>query len=278
MSRIILIIFSVQFFQCTLKRTDKNDSTYLKSELENKSNEIEQLKTHDSIPFEAPSCECNWVIQEISHHTDLSFSNNGRPFEIDFLSKWKNNPERFKIKSLRLIDFDRIPNEMAIFENVNSVYLEGINHRNVKGLEIFPKLRILKAEDENFIINEETKWLNKIEVIQVNKTKFIGIKSFNELPNLREVRFSFSGFDTWPTDFEKLNCLTYFQTGAHTFGSINLSELDFQNMKCLRYVQFQSWEKNIKGIPSGIEHIEVVKISHPNLTLKEKDKLNKTSG
>ncbi len=229
------------------------------------------IRKNKSVPND--TCRCDWNLEKINQHTDLTFSNNGKPFNLDSLSKWINNSEAFKIKSLRLIDFDTIPPEMSIFKNVESVYLEAINFKNVQGLDVFPKLKILKAEEERFKINENAKWMKRIEVIHINKTSFSGLISFDQMPNLREIRMSFSGFDTFPSDFENLKCLTYFQTGAHTFGEIDLTKLDFTNMPCLRHVEFQSWKKNILGIPNGLKKVETVKISHPNLTDSEKEKV-----
>ncbi len=216
-----------------------------------------------------------WVAEKFKqYNTDLTFSNNGKVFNLDSLTKWINNPARLKIKSLRLRDFDTIPSEMSIFVHVESIYLEAINHKNVQGLEIFPNLRILKAEEERFEFSEYTKWIKNIEVIHANKTKFIGLKSFNQMPKLKEVKLNFSGFDTFPSDFEDLKCLSYFQTGAHTFCELDLSQLNFSKMPCLEYVEFQSWRENIKGIPNGIDKIKTIKISHPNLTKTEKEKLS----
>lgn len=279
--RIFKILIIVLIFQsCHQKKEDKSNGNVELNEiieefepkLKSDSSSIENIET-----ISKDSCSCDWVAEKFNHYTDLTFSNNGKPFNLDSLTKWIGNPDRLKIKSLRLKDFDTIPSEMSIFENVESVYLEAINNKNVQGLEIFPKLRVLKAEEERFEFSNETKWIKNIEVIHVNKTKFSGLKSFNQMPNLREIKLSFSGFDNFPSDFNNLKCLSYFQIGAHTFCEIDLNQLDFTKMTCLKYAEFQSWKKNLKGIPSGIDKIETVKISHPNLTKTEKEKLNKTS-
>ncbi len=278
--RILKILFFVLIFQnCQQQNEDKSNSKLqlnenfeeFESKINSNSNSIEETKT----VFE-DSCNCDSVAEKFTHYTDLSFSNNSTPFNLDSLTKWIDNPARLKIKSLGLKDFDTIPSEMSIFENVESVYLEAINNKNVQGLEVFPKLRVLKAEEERFTFSEETKWIKNIEVIHVNKTKFSGLKSFDHMPNLREIKLSFSGFDTFPSDFNNLKCLSYFQTGAHTFCEIDLNQLDFAEMICLKYVEFQSWRKNLRGIPSGIEKIETVKIRHPNLTKTEKEELKRT--
>lgn len=277
----IAILIALTFQGCQQKKEEhssvKEQQNKVPKALEQKSNpapkSIEITK-----PITEDFCNCNWTLERFTHYTDLSFSNNGKPFSLDSLTKWIDNPERLKIKSLSLKDFDTIPAEMSIFENVESVYLYAINHKNVQGLEVFPKLRILKAEEERFEFSDETKWIEKLEVIHVNKTKFSGIKSFNQMPNLRELKISFSGFDSFPQDFSNLTCLTYFQTGAHTFCEIDLGQLNFSEMRCLKYAEFQSWRENLKGVPKGIEHVKTVKISHPNLTEKEKEKLGKKSG
>ncbi|PIQ16231.1 MAG: hypothetical protein COW67_04125 [Flavobacteriales bacterium CG18_big_fil_WC_8_21_14_2_50_32_9] len=279
--RILEILIIVQIFQsCQQQNEDKSNdkvqleeiTTEFETKLNSDTNSIENTRT-----ILKDTCNCDWIAEKLTHYTDLTFSNNGKPFNLDSLTRWIGNPDRLKIKSLRLRDFDTIPSEMSIFENVETIYLEAINHKNVQGLEVFPKLRILKAEEERFELSEHTKWIKNIEVIHVNKTKFSGLKSFNQMPNLRVLKLSFSGFDTFPSNFNNLKCLSYFQTGAHTFCEIDLTKLDFSEMTCLKYVEFQSWRENIKGIPNGIEKVKTVKISHPNLTNTEKEKLKKAS-
>lgn len=279
--KIFNILLIALTFQSCLQKNESNTNTYLKADKVTK--EIKKQISYDSNPTVENdnlkyTCDCNWVAEKMNHITDLSFSNNGKAFSLDSLTRWSDSTAKLKIKSLTLKDFDTIPSEMAIFENVESVYLEAINNKNVQGLEVFPKLRILKAEAERFDFNKEPKWIKKIEVIHANKTKFSGLKSFSQMPRLREVRLSFSGFDVFPIDFDSLKCLSYFETGAHTFCDIDLAKLNFTELNCLKYVEFQSWRENLNSIPIGIEKIKTVKISHPNLTHKEKEKLNKTSG
>ena len=83
----------------------------------------------------------------------------------------------------------------------------------------------LQKEFPKYLVSE-IKWIKNIEVIHANKTKFSGLNSFNQMPNLREVKLSFSGFDSFPSDFNNLRYLSYFQSGAHTFCEIDLNQLD----------------------------------------------------
>lgn len=224
-------------------------------------------------------CDCEWEVKNLAHYLDLTFSNNGIKFNKDTLIEWNKNPKRLMIKSIRLIDFDTIPNEMKIFKNVERISIRGVNSNGIVGLEMFPKLRILETEMLwEFDLSNSPKWLNNIEVIHSNKTKFVGLNSFKQLPNLKELKISFSGFEPFPKDFESLKCLNYFQTGAHRFGDIDLNKINLSNMNCLEYVEFHTWWENLKGIPKGIDNISKVKIHHGNLTKKEKEILkNKTS-
>lgn len=272
---IFLIVFLL--FQCSPKDSTREKQNLLDAA---KVETLEAAKADTTKRNQSYlTCKCDWEVKRFNHYTDLSFSNNSitHPFNPDSLSKWKDNPERLKIRSLELVDFDTIPVDFKIFENVDRVYLLGYG-KNVQGLDIFPALRVLQAEGVYFQFDRNSKWLEDIEVIEVNKSEFLGIKSFKQLPNLREIRLSFSGFDSFPSDFESLKCLTYFQTGAHTTGEIDLTKLDLSSMKCLSYVEFHSWRENIKGVPKGIDHIETVNISHPNLTKVEKSGLKKVRG
>lgn len=270
----ILLVFPL-LLQCSQTKSEQEKGTQLDSLVI--PTHLEQIirvdSAQNSSSEEKAECLCDEKLHGFSHHFDLTFSNNGSPFHLDSLAIWKSNPKRLEIKSLRLIDFASIPPGMSIFENVESLYLQAINHKNVQGLEIFPKLRMLRAEEERLEIDENTKWIKNIEVLNAGKTKFSGLKSFNQMPNLKEVRLSFSGFDTFPSDFKTLKCLKYFEIGAHTFGEIDLTQLNLQNMACLEFIAFQSWRENINGIPNGFSRIKTVKINHPNLTKTEKEQL-----
>jgi len=268
--KVLLITFIFQ--NCQYKNEDKPNN---KNRLKNTVKKIEPKLFSDSKSIkptkiiDKDSCECNWIQEKLDYHTDLTFSNNSKPFNLDSLKKWVNNSDRLNIKSLTLIDFDTIPLGMSMFKNVESIYLRALNHKNVQGLEIFPNLRILKIQEERFQLSENTKWIKNIEVIHANKTRFSGLKSFNQMPNIKEVRLNFSGFTPFPQDFNNLKCLSYFQIRSSVFSVIDLTQLDFSSMACLKYVEFHSWG-SIKGTPNGIEKIKTVKINHLNLTKQEK--------
>jgi len=283
---VISFIILLGLFSCSSPEKNKNDLSSLKLNR----NKIQSKDTIQINPRAKAinknlydtiienKCNCNWEVEKLSYYLDLTFSNNGTNFSLDTLNEWKDNPKRLKIKSIRLIDFDTIPKEMGIFENVERISLRGINSQHITGLEVFPKLKILETDMLwEFDLSNAQKWLRGIEVIHSNKTKFIGLKSFNELPNLKELKISFSGFVPFPKDFSNLKCLNYFQSTAHRFGEIDLNKIDLTKMPCLKYVEFHSWWKNLKGIPRGIEKIEKVKIHHGNLTENEKEILNESS-
>lgn len=222
-------------------------------------------------------CVCDTTNFVLSHYTDLVLSNNGTKFSVDSLQKWYNNPERLKIKSITLIDFDTIPNAMGLFENVERISIEGINRHNPKGLDNFPKLKVLEIEEGRIELTGTEKWPGRIEVLAANKTKFIGIKSFTAMPNLKKVVISFSGFDVFPKDFESMKYLTHFQSEAHTFGKVNLNEMHLELMPCLRFFSIHSWNDNVTGIPSGMERVKTIQIQHGKLKNKEKLKKHKSN-
>ena len=270
------------FISCLQPKSNDGENEQLTIEIKTDSVQLNTVLLKDYTPTKSKlgsGCNCKWKLQNLSPRTDLTFSNNRTPFSLDSLEKWSTNPKRFEIKSLLLIDFDTIPSQMGIFENVEMVKISGLNSKNITGLNLFSKLKIIDTEMLwEFDLSSSPKWLEKIEVIHANKTKFIGLTSFKQLPNLKELKIGFSGFEPFPKDFASLKCLNYFQTGAHRFGDIDLSEIDLQKLPCLKYIEFHSWWKNLKGIPKGIESIDKVKIHHSNLTEIEKATLNKTSG
>lgn len=215
-------------------------------------------------------CSCDSTKAKLNFHSDLTFSNNGTPFDPKALTPWVNNPKAKTIKSLALIDFDTIPEDMKEFDQVSKVFLRAINHKNVQGLEHFPNLKYLIAEEERFVWDSTTTWISQLQVIIANKTSISGLKSFGQMPHLRQILLSFSGFDEFPKDLGSLECLSFVEMGAHTFGTINLSKIDFSQSDCLKEIEFHSWRENLSGLPKGLKNIPQAKINHPNLTQEEK--------
>ncbi|KAA3622837.1 MAG: hypothetical protein DWQ02_25495 [Bacteroidetes bacterium] len=208
------------------------------------------------------TCTCDTLKAKLNFHSDLTFSNNGRPFDTLVLAPWKNNPDSKKITSLTLIDFDTIPQAMKVFDQVDKVFLQAINHKNVQGLEHLPNLKYLVAEEERFQWDSTTTWIQNLEVIIANKTSIAGLNSFRRIPNLKQILLSFSGFEEFPQDIGFLECLSFVDIGAHTFGSIDLSKINFSQSNCIQEIAFHSWHKNITGLPIGWENIPNVNINH----------------
>jgi len=91
---------------------------------------------------------------------------------------------------------------------------------------------------------------------------------------LIEFKFEGTSFNTFPTDFNSLQCLKYFKTHSSN-DLIDLSKIDLSKMPCLEFVQFHSWRDNLSGVPKGINQVKTVKVTHTNLTDEEKIKLKK---
>ena len=101
----IYIIIYLSILSCSNPDKNKNNSNVLKFEQKEK-------QQKDTIPISSSikvtentlnktliknECYCNWIVQDLSHYLDLTFSNNGTRFNLDTLSKWKNNPKRLRI-------------------------------------------------------------------------------------------------------------------------------------------------------------------------------------
>lgn len=202
---------------------------------------------------------------------DLNFSKHN--LTEDTLAIWASHPDRLRIKSLSLSNFDTIPLALSMFKNVETIRFGRIDWRPIKNLPHFPHLKHLIFMGKEVDFNLFADQLHQIETIIAHKSKLTGLKSFSSLPKLKQFKIAHAGFDTFPTDFESLTCLHYFQIGAMTHGNVNLNEIDLSLMPCLQFVQFLSWHKNMTGIPKGIENIKTVKIHHANLTKAEKAQL-----
>jgi hypothetical protein len=230
-------------------------------------------------PFQEESvtkdaCECR--PQKFEKHlfrADIVFNNNypGK-LDLDTLQYWVNNPDRLKIRSIELIGFDTIPEEMGIFENVEELEIRMGMRPSVVGLGHFPKLKFLNAEECYFFVDSSSVWLSNLEVLVAIKSKIIGLESFGQMKHMRELRLSYSGIEPLPSCFEKMKCLEHFVLGV-PISKVDLNQFDFTEMSCLDFVQILSWNNLITGIPKGVSSVEIVKISHPSLTQEEKERL-----
>ena len=223
---------------------------------------------NQNIIAQKDSCVCKEFNNDFKFIAERSFS--PKTYNKDSLSKLSNE-EILNTKSIEFAIFDTIPEAFSAFKNIETITLKRIDWNEVTGLDLFPNLKNIKFLGKIVNLENNPKWLKNIEIIHAEKSQFNGLKSFNQLPNLKELKFAFSGFDKFPSDFENLQCLKHFETGAHQ-GKIDLSKINLKNMPCLQYVKFHSWRKNLTGIPMNIDRIKNHSVHHGNLTEKDRKK------
>lgn len=266
------------FISCSQQLEEKTfnkTNSYKTEKIDGRHKSIDTLH-YDTLVTIPEMCECKKKFNNISFSTDLTVIKGKINFNTILDSGSININE---IKSIRLRGYDTIPEDFKIFKNVETIVV-GYHWTTFSGigLENFPKFKKLFVFAKKLDLSNNPKWLQKVEVIQAQKTHIIGLESFSQLPKIVKIKMAYGGFDNFPSDFESMKCLNFFQIGAYGNGKIDLTEIDLSNMPCLKFVQFQSWAKMIFGIPKGIEKIEKVKISHDNLTKEEKEILEKISG
>ena len=220
-------------------------------------------------------CNCKkFENRNLNLNCDLSYSDNGNKFNIEMLEKWEDTSKCNKIKSLYFTDFDTIPAEFKRFKNVEKLRIVGINKTNIFGLHYFPKLKELILEEMRLEISDKDTWLKNLEKLTTNKTKLIGIKSFKKFNKLKEIKMSFSGFDNFPNDFSSLKLLKYISFGGHTFGQLNLNEINFKEHPKLEYFEVECWFDKVIGVPTGLNKNICTKINYEGITKQIKSKLN----
>ncbi len=276
MKYIPLLILFLSIIGC------KSQNEKIKSNLAinwlSKADNVENEITTKNLTSTIKNCNCEPVEYSKSYSTDLVFENSkyAKAKNEEQFDMWSKDSLMNDVKSIRFSGYDTIPNRYKIFANVERLSIE--NYNGIYGLDIFPKLRSVHFFSSVINLNTNENWLSQLEILIGQKTKFVGLESFQKTPNLKVIHMGFSGFEKFPTDLYKLDCLYSLTLGAYMFGEIDLTQLDLKEMRCLKFAEFHSWKENLKGIPSGIEKIETIKISHPNLTEGEKEKLKKSRG
>ena len=270
----ILILTSV-IFGCNLS----NQKSDFKTENEKKSSTIEVKKIEvEKVPDVVVKCDCKQQDYIRNYSTDLVFRNSGHYKAVNdsLFEKWSQDSLFKLVESIRFVRYDTIPEKFSKFIEVNRVSIE--NRNGIYGLDYFPKLKTVHFFGSKISLKTNEKWVGKIEALYAQKSKFRGLSSFKNVPNLRVLYFAFSGFDNFPTDINELRCLKEITLGSYV-GELDLSRLDFTKNYCLRKIEMLTWGNNFIGIPITNSRIKRLKINHPNLTKEEKSVLknhNKT--
>lgn len=249
----------------TVEIKKEKNTNKLKESISPITNDLEKTKL----------CDCKIEKYSRNYGADLIFQNSehAKAKNDSLFSKWSKETLINEIKSIRFSGYDTIPKKYAIFKEVNKLSIS--NRNGIYGLDIFPKLKTIHFFGSIINLNTNEKWLNKIEALIGQKTKFTGLESFTKMPNLNIIYFGFSGFDNFPKDLDKLECLNELTLGAYMFGKIDLAKLDLSKNKCLQKAEFQCWQNTLSGIPKGLSNsnIRKLKVNHQKLTELEKKEL-----
>jgi len=277
----LAIIISLTLFSCysydkqdAVPDIETNISEDLKVTEESKLiSSIDTLHQADTILMDG--CNCDPITYDGGFNTDIRFTNSNydRTKNKDRYLKWKQDSLVNTIKSIRFSLYDTIPAKYAVFKNVERLFIH--SREGIHGLDQFPKLKTVQFFGSFVDLNTDENWLRNIEVLTAGKTRFTGLTSFSQMPNLKVLDLDFSGFDQFPTEIEMLSCLTEIRFKAYLFGKLNLSNLNFAENKCLRKIELHTWRKTLEGFPKGLADLELdaLDISHPKLTDLEKEKL-----
>lgn len=244
--------------------------------VEGKIDTLPVVKTYSVI--QETDCTCVFTKYGNIRSVDISFSNS--EYDIaqndSIFSRWSSDSLVNTVKSIRFVRFDTIPRKYAVFKNVEKISIDELRTGNaIYGLSMFPKLKAIYFFGAKVDLSSNNKWLSNIEVFVAEKTSFTGLGSFSKIPNLTKMHLSFSGFNTFPKDFDKLTCINELTLGAYGYGKVDLNTIDISKNRCLHKIEALAWGGVFTGIPKGLKdsNIKDVKINHPQLTELEKAEL-----
>ena len=249
-----------------------NSNNNIFSKIDSTKNTPQPILVEKNTP-DTSTCECVAINYRRNRSTDLGFqnSNYAKPKNEALFRKWSQDSLIQQVKSIRFSGFDTIPKKYAVFKHVESISVESRN--GIYGLDAFPNLRSIHFFGSVIHFNTNEKWLDNLEVLSAEKTKFIGLESFQSTPNLQIIHMAYSGFDEFPKDLGSLACLHKLTLGAYMFGEIDLNQLDLSKNKCLKTATFQTWYNSLSGIPQGIltSNIQKIEVHHQQMTQPEKE-------
>jgi len=247
------------------------------------------IKTEKTLVTENPGsyskvsdCGCETKEYNRSYTTDLAFRNAeySKVKNDSLFAKWSNDSLKNKVRSIRFSGYDTIPSKYSVFKEVDRISISSIN--GIHGVDMFPKLNTVHFYGSKINLGTGEKWLQRVEALFSLKTEFIGLETFTKMKNLQVISIDFSGFDNFPKDFDKLECLQEVSCRTYMYGEIDLNTLDITKNKCLQKVEFKAKRNTLSGIPKGINDpkIQYLKIIHRKLTEKDKEALKqiKASG
>ena len=222
-----------------------------------------------SAKTEAPTCDCKLAQLHDPKSIAVSFSRwtyQQDRQKFDSLYRYYSQDSlRLRVKIIELNGYDTIPPAMAVFKNVEKIYLScsfGLFGKpfTVKGLDQFPRLVSLNIDGSNIVIDSTDSWLKQLEVLFITKSKIKGLSSFRQTPRLKLLVMGHSGFEYFPKDFNSLSCLQEFNIEEYKFGKDHprLGEIDLRNFACLK--TFRVWG-GATGLPQGLDSLEKIELT-----------------
>lgn len=228
-----------------------------------------------------PVCDCRTVAPYEDEGPAAAFSH----WDIEnnpgnFRKKWEQHTHdsiRTRIRTLVLNGISDIPDSFRVFSGVEKIVYSGGGPRGknpaLKGAGIFPKLRVLEIWGGGRL-DTTAAWLSRIEVLITGKSAMAGLRSFKQLPNLKVIRMSHSGFDVFPSDISSLSCLQDITLAEYRFGTADLAQLDLKKLACLRKAYFSGQTNHL---PQGLADSGRAKINlylrNPYLPKEDKELL-----
>ena len=252
-------------------RSTKNNTLKNQPEVESKSitsdNEIQKC-----------NCDTNTVFDHLRANLSLVYYNSS-------LSKGSKDSLRFytstdslinSVRSLR-INTLKIPKELFVFKNIEQISFigqqRGDNDTLLKGLKSFSKLVSINLWGVNLSFKDIETEVSNLTRMRVEKSK---VTNFNEIRNLSELNSIYmfhSGLDSLPKNWKNLSCLKKININSHSWGQLDLSEINLHQLNCIEEIEFTTIIDQITGIPEGTDEksLKKIKIRHPKLTSEEKE-------
>lgn len=228
---------------------------------------------------EAPACDCNPARPDDPGSIAVSFSHwtyqQDRQKFDSLYRHYSKDSLRLHVKVMELNGYDTIPPAMAVFKNVEKIYLSGSfglfgKPFTVKGLDQFPKLVSVNIDGSNIVIDGTDSWLKQLEVLFITKSKVKGLSSFKQTPRLKSLVIGHSGFEYFPKDVNSLSRLQEFNIEEYKFGKDqpHLGEIDLRNFVCLK--TFRVWG-GASGLPQGLDSLGKIELTLRSWAMSEEE-------
>ena len=201
--RLSILIIYILILGCN-SNTKKNPLNVVeKPEIETIEKPADSVVTTVDKTSQTTDCNCTLKKYNKNYSTDLIFQNyeHLKTKNDSLYTKWSTDSLKNQIKSIRFIGFDTIPSKYSVFKEVNKLSIS--SNKGIYGIDIFQKLKTIHFFGSVIDLNTNEKWLNRIEALFGEKTKFT-FNVIHETPEYRKQQEEMGIYNGWGSAFDRL--------------------------------------------------------------------------